>query len=127
MKIKSLTPELLVENVQVTIEFYEKILGFKIKLSVPQEKPFFVVMIKDDIEIMLYARQNFEDEIDELKFLKTGGTFMIYFKVLDIEEFYKTIKEKAEIIQKLHDTEYGSKEFIIKDNNGYFLGFFQDV
>jgi uncharacterized glyoxalase superfamily protein PhnB len=53
----------------------------------------------------------------------------LYVHTDDLDECFQSIAPKAEIVEGLHQTEYGMREFIIKDLNGFWLTFgqpFQD-
>ncbi|MCU7250021.1 VOC family protein [Pseudomonas koreensis] len=52
-----------------------------------------------------------------------SGTF--YFAVSDVERYYQSIKDKAEIVWPLQEMAYGSRDFGIRDCNGYHLAFSQ--
>lgn len=47
----------------------------------------------------------------------------MYIDVEGIAKLYTDVKDKAEIVQDMHTTFYGSKEFAIRDINGYVLAF----
>jgi catechol 2,3-dioxygenase-like lactoylglutathione lyase family enzyme len=56
MKLKSLTPNLMVPDVNQAIDFYREYLGFELNMSVPETGPFDWASIKaGDVEIMLQA------------------------------------------------------------------------
>lgn len=123
MKIKNLTPELMVDDVQESINFYTDILDFKVTISVPEKKPFFVTLKNGGVELMLYHRNQFAKEIPKFKKLPIGGSIVMYIGVEDIKSFYDRVKNKVKIIQTLHQTDYGSTEFSCEDNSGYVLMF----
>ena len=54
-----------------------------------------------------------------------SGTF--YFTVTDAEDYFGWVVGKAEVAWPLQDMPYGSREFGIKDCNGYHLAFQQQV
>ncbi len=127
MKILNLEPELLVEDVSKTIEFYSDILGFKTETEFPEGTPIFARLMKDNFAISLFERSSFEEEIPNFKSKEMGGTFEILIKATEVEEFYNSIKNKVDIVQDLHKTDYGTLEFSMKDCNGYILGFSESV
>ncbi|MDR1385815.1 MAG: hypothetical protein LBJ67_18480 [Planctomycetaceae bacterium] len=45
----------------------------------------------------------------------------------EIESFHAELKRKSIPISELKLTWYGIKEFYIKDNNGYILGFAEEL
>ena len=47
----------------------------------------------------------------------------LYFVVDTIDEIIKVIREKAEIIEITPETEYGKKEIVFKDINGFQVTF----
>jgi catechol 2,3-dioxygenase-like lactoylglutathione lyase family enzyme len=47
----------------------------------------------------------------------------LYVHVDDLEKRFREIEGKAELVEPIHDTEYGMREFIIKDPNGFWLTF----
>jgi predicted enzyme related to lactoylglutathione lyase len=127
MKVLSLEPELLVEDMGRTLMFYKEILGFDVELAFPEDNPSFARIKKDGIRIMLNDRKSFEEDILKFKGMKMGGTEQIFIKAVGIEDYYKEIKDKVNVMQPLHKTDYGSLEFIIEDCNGYFIGFSEDI
>lgn len=127
MKALNLEPEILVEDMQKTLMFYQDILGFKIELSFPEEKPVFARIKKDNITITLNNREDFEKDIPSFKSMKMGGTSQIFIKATGVEDFFNEIKNRVKIVQEIHNTNYGTIEFIIEDCNGYFIDFSEDI
>ena len=127
MKALQLIPELLVENMPKTIQFYEDVLGFKTEIAFPEKKPVFVQIVRDNVRIMLYVRSEFENEIPLLKGMNMGGSVLLYIKVDKLEPFYQKIKEKVTIVQTLHKTAYGMLECTIEDCNGYIIVFSERI
>ena len=52
-----------------------------------------------------------------------SGTF--YLVIDDVEGYYAQIRDKADIAWPLQDMPYGSREFGVRDCNGYHLAFSQ--
>ncbi|MDQ8020941.1 MAG: hypothetical protein REI94_03825 [Moraxellaceae bacterium] len=52
-------------------------------------------------------------------------TGTIYFAVPAVDDYYATLKDSVSIAWPLQDMSYGSREFGIRDCNGYFLAFRQ--
>jgi uncharacterized glyoxalase superfamily protein PhnB len=53
--------------------------------------------------------------------------FDLYIHVHDIDRLRGRLEGKAEIVEDLHDTFYGMREFIIRDCNGFWITFGQPV
>ena len=123
MKILTIEPELLVEDMTKTLKFYRELLGFNEEVIFPENSPIFAQVEKDKIRIMLYLRSDFEKEIPKIRDIKMGGSILLYFRVEKISDFYNEMKEKVKIIQMLHKTDYSSLEFTMEDCNGYLICF----
>lgn len=123
IKMKNLTTELMVDDMKGSIDFYRDILGFNIIVSEPQENPFFVILQNGPVELMLYHREQFLQEIPKFEDMLVGGSIALYIGVDKVEELYESLKDKVKIVQELHTTDYGSTEFSCEDNSGYVLMF----
>lgn len=120
----SLTPELLVDDLPKTISWYQSILGFEIiSISPDSTNPTFARLKKGGVEIMFYHRTEFALEIPSFTDTRIGGSIALYLTVDDIQSIWDMIQDKAKVIQPLHNTDYGSREFTILDCNGYHLMF----
>ena len=51
----------------------------------------------------------------------------LYLTVDDIDELYARIHDRVEVVEALHDTFYGMREFIIRDPNRFWLTFGQPL
>lgn len=122
--MNSLTPNLMVEDVNKTVEYYQKVLGFELVMTVPNEGVYnWAMMKRGNVEIMFQERNNIIDEYPVLKDKTPGGGLTFFTRVGNVEELYKELKDKVEIVLDLHKTFYGSKEFAIKDINGFVFTF----
>lgn len=128
-KLESLTPNIMVENVNATIKFYEEFLGFKKVMSVPEEGDFAWAMIaRDGVSLMLQQRASIVSEYPKFAEQPVGGTLIFYIAVKGIDGVYTSLlKLPITIYIELHQTFYGRKEFTIMDCNGYLLTFAEDV
>ncbi len=120
---EKITTNIMVENVEETIKFYEEKLGFKTIISVPSEnnKLQFAILNRDNIEIMFQEKKNLIEEYPSLKTDKIKPTFTLFINVKDINLVYEELKGQVEIIKEIHKTFYGKDEFAILDNSGNIL------
>lgn len=124
MKLQSLTPNLMVEDVNKTIEFYTDILDFEVLQTVPEEGVLEWAMVRrDDVSLMFQKTESIRDEYPELKGQQSGGALTLYIKVEDLEGLYQEIKDEVNLIKKMHETFYGANEFAIQDPNSFILTF----
>lgn len=114
----------MVENVEATINFYEK-LGFAVTATVPKEGGGlqFAIVTMQNLMLMFQDRESLTGEYPILNTAKTQPSITLYIVVDNVKKYYEDMKSKYELQSELHKTFYGANEFAIKDNNGYILTF----
>ncbi len=125
--MKNVVLELMVDDIQKSVSFYTDILGFQKKFETPEKNPIFVSVMKDDVNISFFKRDEFVKEVPKFKDIRLGGTFVLNIEVNDLKDFYNSVKEKVTIKRELYQTDYGTLEFTMEDNNGYVLLFKQQL
>ena len=45
----------------------------------------------------------------------------------DVEALFERLKDRVEIVEPLHDTDYGMREFLIRDINRFWITFGRDL
>lgn len=130
-----LTPNMMVEDVRKTVEFYRNVFGFDFVMAVPknsqnvlmempEDQILAYAMVKNnDVEIMFQAKESLSEDVPSFKGVNIGASVSFYFDVSDVTALYETLKENTEVVKALHTTWYGVQEFYLKDCNGYILGF----
>lgn len=64
---KKLTPNLMVENVAKTIDFYRDILGFEVLTTVEGDnETAFAIMQRDNVELMFQSRNSLSENVPAL-------------------------------------------------------------
>ena len=120
--MKSLSPNIFVNNINETIDFY-KILGFTTIMTVPEEGDFIWVMMKhEEVTIMFQTFESLANDLPEINRTK-GGSLLFYIIVADVNSYFEKIYKKVSVLKGLEKTFYGATEFSILDNNGYVLTF----
>lgn len=121
--MESLSPNIYVQDVQGTIQFYRK-LGFKTVMTVPEnsEEPVWAMMQNGGVTIMFESFSSIEGRLPEIS-RNQGGSLLFYIKVKDIQALYESLKDEVTVLHGLQKTFYGATEFTIKDCNGYVLTF----
>ena len=129
--MKKISPNIMVADVNATVQYYKNNLEFETVMVVDEEKgdgksgkALVWAMLKNgDVEIMLQRQDDLIAELPEMKDREIGGTFTLYISMRNAKDFYEKIKNKVEIVKDLHKTWYGADEFVVKDLNGYILYF----
>jgi uncharacterized glyoxalase superfamily protein PhnB len=126
--LKKLTPNLMVEDIDATLPFYTDVLGFTVVTTVPEQSPLAWAMLqRDDVIVMLQSRESLAAEIPSLRKEPINRSMTFYTEVTDVEGLLASVRDRAEIVQDLHTTFYGAKEFSIRDPNGYIFAFAENV
>jgi uncharacterized glyoxalase superfamily protein PhnB len=125
MKIEALTPNLKVENIKNTLNFYKEILDFQVVMVLPEKEPIWALLQNNGFTIMFQQKKSFEEECPHLEKIQ-GGSFFLYIKISQLDSFYQNIKDKVKIMKHPHVTSYKMKELAIEDCNGYFLVFAEE-
>ena len=116
-KIKNMSPLFVVTDLERSIEFYTKQLGFNIDFLY---EDFYAGIVKDGFSIHLKLGTPF---VEEKKSKRINESIDITFLVDDVEKLFEEFSNKPiEIIQPLRQMPYG-KEFYITDLDGYILSY----
>src|SRR5882757_8012824 len=128
VNFESVSPNLVVENVNKAVDYYTKNLGFALIASVPESGSFnWAMVMREGVTMMFQSLPSIQEDMPGLKIDAKGSLGTFYIKIKEVEAYYKSLKGKADIVVDLRTTFYGAKEFAIKDPNGYFLAFAEDV
>ena len=113
----------MVNDVNATIRWYADMFGARTVVTVPEEGAFDFALVRiGDVEIMFEKPDSLSDGISALQNLPIGGSFTLYVDVDDVDALHAKVKDRgAEIVKDLQETFYGTREFYMKDCNGYVL------
>ena len=126
--LKQLTPNLMTEDVDRTIAFYTDLLGFTLKQQYPEQSPAdWAELTRDDVTVMFQSRKSLAAEIPALQEAPIGTSQTFYVSVTDIDALHAALQGKVEIVQEMHTTFYGIREFAFKDCNGYIFAYAQEA
>jgi predicted enzyme related to lactoylglutathione lyase len=121
LKIKRMSPLLLVGDINRSIEFYANQLGFEEDF---RYEDFYAGIIKDGYSIHLKESHY---SIKERKNKKNNEDLNIVFSVSGIEDLYKELSHKpVQFVQSLRNMPYG-KEFYVVDPDNNIIGFVEET
>lgn len=130
-----LTVNMMVDDVNRTVDFYSDVLGFSFVMAVPADasevmmgndparKLVYAVMRHGPVEIMFQERLSLWQDVPVFQGMEPGASVSFYCEVDDIDGLYERLKNRATVIKGLNTTWYGMREFYITDCNGYVLCF----
>ncbi len=126
--LESLSPNLIVDDVNKTVDYYTSILGFTLIASVPETGMYnWAMSMRDGVTLMFQSLPSIQEDLPALKINSKGSMGTFFIKMQGIDSLYQSIKDNADIVVDMRTTFYGMKEFVVRDLNGYFLAFAEEV
>jgi catechol 2,3-dioxygenase-like lactoylglutathione lyase family enzyme len=118
-RIRKMSPQLLVADIEYSIEFYTKKLGFDVDF---RYEDFYAGIIKDGYSIHLKVAKSLGQGENK----RIMEDLDIIFSVDDIEGLYQELSNKSvEFTQSLREMPYG-KEFYVADPDGHIIAFLEE-
>jgi uncharacterized glyoxalase superfamily protein PhnB len=123
-ELQKLTPNLIVADVQRSMDFYRDVLGFTITQTVPDEGPFvFAIAQRDGVEVFFNAPEPAGAEYPVLAARDIGGTLTLFIQLKGIRGAYEQLKSRVTVVMPLEKKWYGPTEFAFTDPDGYVITF----
>ena len=123
MKYQKLTPNLVVNDVAATMNYYQNVLGFERGMVVPDQAPYvFGSVTNGPVEIFFNDKKAVGEEFPELVARPIGGTLTLFVEVEGIEEVLARVeKSNSKIVMPLKTQFYGMREFAFEDPEGWVM------
>jgi uncharacterized glyoxalase superfamily protein PhnB len=119
---------MMVEDVNATIDFYRDVLGFDVVMSVPDRgRREWVLMRRGHVEVMFQARGSLLEAVPCAADVPAGTVVTYYLGTRDVDLLYERVRPRAHVVEGLHTTSYGTREFAITDCNGFILNFAEEI
>jgi uncharacterized glyoxalase superfamily protein PhnB len=126
-----LTPNLVVDDVERSLRFYEDVLGFTRGFTVPEARPFvFGSVVSGPIEIFFNEKDTATKEYPAFAGKPVGMTGTMFIELEGrggIDRLHDRLKSLAPIVMPLVTQFYGMREFAIADPDGYLITFAERV
>jgi hypothetical protein len=125
--MKKLTPVLVVEEIEPCLPFWIDRLGFEKTAEVPEGSRLgFVILRKDDVEVMYQSRESVEKDIPSLVPKGGGHHIGLFVEVSDVAAVERAL-EGIEPILPRRRTFYGMDEIGVREPGGNAVIFAQPV
>jgi uncharacterized glyoxalase superfamily protein PhnB len=116
---QTVVPMIHVPDVRATAEWYSSI-GFRLLRQNEEDGEINWAKVSfENSEVMLdaggKASSEFRREVD------------LYILVEDVDSLCRRLKDRVELVEDVHDTFYGMREFVIRDVNRFWITFGQPV
>ncbi len=127
MKFKKLTPNLVVTNVEASLNFYRTVLGFEPGFTVPDAPPYVFGSVVSGgeapgVEIFFNDHKVVAEDYPALGAKPIGGSLTLFIEVEGIEEVLAAVeKSGAKITMPLKEQFYGMREFAFEAPEGWVV------
>jgi catechol 2,3-dioxygenase-like lactoylglutathione lyase family enzyme len=116
MAICSVIPQLRTTDLKASIAFYTQKLGLTLAF---QYEDFYAGI---SAGTQIFHLKLVDDTDPSIGFVEQGGHFHLYLETNDIEETAKSLKLKGvELVEDVHRTPWGTRECVIRDDQGHVL------
>ena len=125
MKAQSVTPELMVTDMDRTIYFYARELGFQLQAAEKDhgEVVWAQIELAENRLISFKEARKLKTELPLFDGVPIGGTFTLCIQIESVLAFKASLPDSVPIVEKLHKTSCHLNQFSIKDPDGYILTF----
>ena len=122
MRITSVIPQLRTTDLAASIAFYTTKLGFTLEF---QYEDFYAGLRTGSHVIHLKHIDETDPSID---FVEHGGHFHLYFETDDLSATAEMLGRNGVPLETgVHETAWGTRELVIKDDQGHTLYFAQPL
>ena len=116
---QNVVPMIHVPDVRATVDWYVSIGFMAVRCNEEDGEMNWALLSLGNSEIMLNAGGKASAaerrEVD------------LYVYADDLDDLYRGLKDRVEVVERLHDTFYGMREFIVRDVNRFWITFGQPV
>jgi uncharacterized glyoxalase superfamily protein PhnB len=128
MKLTKLIPMLNVSNIETSLDFYKRALGFQIVSPIEAVKEWRWATIRSGTTELMLSESQFDlglkREIDPHS--DTSWPAIFYFYPDDVSTLHTHVTKEQYKPTPLQVTFYGMKEFSLQDPDGHVLSFGQE-
>jgi uncharacterized glyoxalase superfamily protein PhnB len=118
VSLRAATPMIHVPDVRATAAWYETI-GFTLLETYDDggDGLSFAIMAAGDTRLML--NQGGRPSTAERREVD------LYVDTANVDQLFASMRDRVQVVAELDDTDYGMREFIIRDPNGFWITFGQ--
>ena len=121
--LERIYPFFIVKNLSESIDFYNQKLGFETDMLVPEEDPFFGIVSRDTVRILLkHITEHIYPVPNHTR--HEWARWDAFILVSDPDALFAEYQSRGlEFHETLADTSDGLRAFELKDHDGYVLCF----
>lgn len=118
MTIKNIVPQLRTTDIDSTVRFYTEKLGFTVEFNY---EDFYVGLKAGDHMIHL---KRVDEQDPSIPYVDEGGHLHLYFETDGVAAFAEKLKANGvEMVMDMHETDWNTREFTVRDDQGHTLYF----
>ena len=118
MTIKNIVPQLRTTDIDSTVRFYTEKLGFTVEFNY---EDFYVGLKAGDHMIHL---KRVDEQEPSIPYVDEGGHLHLYFETDGVAAFAEKLKANGvEMVMDMHETDWNTREFTVRDDQGHTLYF----
>ncbi len=123
--MKSVTPVMIVEEIEPGVRFWTERMGFTGTAEVPEgSKLGFVILAKDGVQLMYQSWASVKKDVPALAKGDFQPSIGLYFVVGNIDDVENKLRDVQKVIPR-RETFYGATEVRVRDPAGYVMCFSQ--
>ena len=125
--IGPIAPLFIVEDVRTSMEYYTTHLGFETRLLIPEEDPFFAIVGRDGVEILL---KHVAEDVAALPnpSRHEWARWDAFVHADEPDELAAEFRQRGAVFREpLKDHDDGLRGFAVSDADGYVLFFGRPV
>ena len=123
LTLEEIAPFFIVENLATSIDFYNQKLGFETDLFIPEEDPFFGIVSRDNVRILLKHITEYIHPVPNHT-RHAWARWDAFIWVSDPDALFAEYQSRGlAFYEPLADTSDGLRAFELKDHDGYVLCF----
>ena len=121
--LERIYPFFIVKNLEKSIDFYNQKLGFETDLLIPEDDPFFAIVSRDNVRILLkYITEDIHPVPNHTR--HEWAKWDAFILTSDPDALFVEYQSRGLVFHEpLADTSDGLRAFELKDHDGYVLCF----
>lgn len=127
--MKRIIPHLFVADAPRSIAFYEDGLGFT-RAYVQQDaagRATFAILRRDGIELMVGEGDVPIPDGAQGAAGATATPMVLYVAMSDVAGFHEEVGAQCDVVRPLEDTPWGTREFWLRDPDGFILALCEEL
>lgn len=121
--IKSLTPNLVVDRIEPSVTFFDKV-GFEVDIQVPEGDHLgFAQLTNGDAHVMYQTRESLKEDSATFEKAYDGRTPSMLFVIVDNVAETERQLQGYKVMMPMRDTFYGAREITYEEPGGHYVTF----